>query len=93
MSFSQVYEDCVEKRMLRYIKAIVPPALTDHFLTNEGIHSYHTRQSNRIHVKRGKRAMVCTTFRYKGIHIIWNNISEKNNHDFKGRLNKYMFDD
>ena len=64
------------------------------FVKNKDIHEYNTRQSDNLHVTRGKFVSY-KTVRHTGIHI-WNNISSNvmpsNNSlsTFKHNLRKYL---
>ena len=85
------------KLMFKFIKGITPATLRDLFQSNEDIHSYNTRHRDQLRLQRGRTTMVHRTFRYKGA-IIWNNLSNKVNHEctfttYKYRVKQYLSND
>ena len=60
--------------MFKQSLGILPFSINELFLRNNDLHTHNTRQSNNLHVSRGKGEIMYKTFSFHGIHI-WNHIS------------------
>ena len=71
-----------------------PDVFSKLFIRNSDIHDYETRQMNQFHVPVARTNYMSRSISVKGVKI-WNNLSNKINHDcsflsFKISLKKYI---
>ena len=82
--------------MFKYYNGTLPQVMNNLYIPNSEIHSYRTRQSNLLHIKKGKLNVYTKSFGNTSARV-WNVIQRKININvsastFKRSLKSYLID-
>ena len=64
--------------MFKMCLGLLPPNIRELFLSNKNIHTYNTRNKNKLHTNKGNHEFIYSTFVYQGTNL-WNHILQNIN--------------
>ena len=74
--------------MFKYHKGMVPKSVCEQFTLNSSIHSYNTRNKDKIRSAYGKHKFMYRNFRFVSVHV-WNYLASKNKSNIFIMSNKF----